>query len=55
MCCGEKDCDEKTEWIRHTQFAGSHPFCDKCARKEKDFLHSDSYLFWEKVEQAPID
>lgn len=39
-------CDKPVKWIRHTQFAGSHPFCNVCAKKEKDF--KDKTL-WEKV------
>ena len=31
------ECDKKAEFVRHTQFAGSHPYCAECANKEKDF------------------
>lgn len=36
-------------WIRHTQFAGKHPYCDSCARKEPDFGGSDSTFDWARV------
>jgi hypothetical protein len=42
-------CDEPTEFIRHTQFASSHPFCEKHAKEEEDFHQSTSYLDWEKL------
>ena len=50
-------CVEKASWIRFTQFAGDHPFCDLHALMEEDFGESDSYSFWgehnwsEKVEK----
>lgn len=41
-------CGDKTFAIRHTQFAGSHPYCEKCAKKESDFMcETDSYKDWE--------
>ena len=39
-------CGKPTEWVRFTQFAGNHPFCEKCAKKEKGFGNDD----WEKIE-----
>lgn len=36
-------------WIRHTQFAGDHPFCEEHARQEKDFGERSSYVVWERV------
>jgi len=42
------DCDKDAEWIRHTQFAGDHPFCGEHAEKEQDFKVTDSScFFWE--------
>lgn len=38
------------DWIRVTQFAGEHPFCDQHAKDEKDFMDENSYKFWEKIE-----
>lgn len=43
------ECGKKATWIRHTQFAGDHPFCTEHAKKEKDFKKNNSYLFWEKL------
>lgn len=43
------ECGEHADWVRHTQFAGSHPFCDKHARAEEDFEEEDSYKFWEDL------
>ena len=42
-------CDKPAAWIRHTQFAGSHEFCDDHARAEDDFLVEDSTKDWEYV------
>ncbi len=39
-------CGKEADWVRYTQFAGDHPFCDECARKEVDFLEENSYHFW---------
>lgn len=41
------DCDKEAKYIRHTQFAGSHPFCEEHAREQKGFLCNDSYESWE--------
>ena len=49
-CCM---CEAKAEFIRKTQFAGSHPYCEKCAKKEKDFDTEDpSYFTWRKITQS---
>lgn len=37
MECSNNDCKHPVAFVRCTQFAGDHPFCDVCARKEKDF------------------
>jgi hypothetical protein len=47
------ECGEESDWIRHTQFAGDHPYCDKHARLEKDFGEDDSYAFWSKIVKVP--
>jgi len=51
ICCGGAydDCDEPAVWMRYTQFAGDHPFCDKHARAEKDFSENDSCTRWENM------
>ena len=41
-------CDEPATWIRYTQFAGNHPFCDKHAELESDFNDGD----WEKLDDV---
>lgn len=46
-------CDAEARWIRCTQFAGAHPFCDAHARAEKGFGSNDSYEYW--VEAEPAD
>ena len=33
-------CDKLATWMRYTQFAGNHPFCDKHAEMESDFQPS---------------
>lgn len=40
------ECDKDAEWVRSTQFAGDHPYCDEHARKENDFGENDSYAYW---------
>ena len=40
------ECNEPARWVRSTQFAGDHPYCDKHARLEKDFEENDSYAYW---------
>jgi len=45
-------CDEEKPiaWVRCTQFAGDHYFCEECAKKESDFSESDSMKFWIDIE-----
>ena len=42
-------CDDPADWYRHTQFAGSHPFCDRHAREEDDFGKDSSYEDWDDL------
>lgn len=44
------ECDEPAVWTRHTQFAGSHPYCDYCAALEDDFDENDSTTGWELID-----
>ena len=44
-------CDKPADWIRGTQFAGNHPFCDEHARLERGFGINDSYEYWYKPEK----
>lgn len=47
------ECGAPADWVRETQFAGNHPFCDKHAKEEEDFGKMDpSYFFWDKVGDA---
>ena len=44
--CG--DCAAQATWVRRTQFAGNHHFCDTHAKAEADFGKEDpSSFFWE--------
>jgi hypothetical protein len=49
------ECGAVATWVRHTQFAGSHPYCDKHARLEPDFNEFDSYAFWAAAEEQHSD
>lgn len=43
-------CDKPAEWVRETQFAGDHHFCDEHARKESNFGQEGSSDFaWKKL------
>jgi hypothetical protein len=44
-------CDENARWLRCTQFAGDHPFCDLHALMEEGFGINDSYEYWNEVEE----
>jgi len=45
-------CDENARWLRCTQFAGDHPFCDLHALTEEGFGTNDSYEYWTEVEEV---
>lgn len=50
------ECDKPAEWIRSTQFAGDHPFCDEHAKQEEGFGTEDSYEYWYNIlEQQSIE
>ena len=44
-------CDKPATWMRYTQFAGNHPFCDKHAELETDFNDGD----WENLKMVEVD
>ena len=44
-------CNKPADWIRSTQFAGDHPFCDEHARQEQGFGENDSYEYWYKIKK----
>lgn len=62
ICIGDglSECTSRAKYVRHTQFAGSHPLCLDHAREDKNFLINDSYECWEVLPDpieviAPID
>lgn len=44
-------CGKEADWIRSTQFAGDHPYCEHHAKKEDDFGEDDSYTYWVKIKK----
>ena len=46
-------CNEPATWMRYTQFAGNHPFCDKHAELETDFGSEDAD--WENLKMTEVD
>lgn len=47
---GNCECGEPATWVRRTQFAGDHPFCEKHARNQENFGKSNpGYFFWEQL------
>jgi hypothetical protein len=52
------DCDKNAMYVRHTQFAGSHPYCKEHALQQKDFDitgPSDWCVIQEEVRDQKID
>ena len=48
-------CNEKAQWVRVTQFAGEHHFCDLHALMEEDFGQNDSYAFWVEIKDDIVE
>ena len=46
------ECDQPAQYVRHTQFAGDHPYCQKHAWLESDFGKDDSYTYWTREEET---
>jgi hypothetical protein len=46
------DCDQPVAWVRYTQFAGNHPYCDEHAKLQQDFGTNDSYLYWKELKMT---
>jgi hypothetical protein len=44
-------CGSKADYVRRTQFAGDHYFCEEHAKKEKDFLEEDSSTYWKDLNE----
>lgn len=49
-----QECSNKAKWIRKTQFAGDHPFCELCVTLESDFFEgSDSNnVYWVELDET---
>ena len=48
QCC---ECDKPATWMRSTQFAGDHPYCEYHAKLQSDFYDTpDSYGYWYELE-----
>lgn len=43
-------CGKPADWVRSTQFAGEHPYCEHHAKQEDDFGEDDSYTFWYNIQ-----
>jgi endogenous inhibitor of DNA gyrase (YacG/DUF329 family) len=43
-------CGRPAVWVRSTQFAGDHPFCEEHAKQEDGFGVNDSYEYWYNIE-----
>lgn len=43
------ECGKPAKYIRHTQFAGQHPYCKEHAELQSDFEESDSYQYWAAI------
>jgi hypothetical protein len=43
------ECGDEAQYIRHTQFAGNHPYCLEHAQREPDYGQDDSYTYWSEV------
>lgn len=48
-------CDKDAVYVRSTQFAGDHPFCEEHAKMETDFGQSDSYTYWYPVKSNSVN
>ena len=48
------ECSSPASWIRHTQFAGSHPLCQKHAEEDNQFLVNNSYQVWVIIESYNV-
>jgi hypothetical protein len=55
QCINNPECGKQATWIRHTQFAGDHPFCTECAEKEKDFGKDDDCTIWEDIKLEQLN
>ena len=49
------ECTRHAVWMRSTQFAGDHYYCDIHARAESDFGESDSYACWVNLHEQQME
>lgn len=49
------ECGGEAQYIRHTQFAGDHPYCLEHAQKETDWKSDDSYTYWSEVKDEVVN
>ena len=42
-------CNKPAMWVRCTQFAGQHPYCEEHSEEESDFLDDDSSTYWKQI------
>ena len=40
------ECNKPATCIRHTQFAGDHPYCTEHGMEQEDYFVDDSYTYW---------
>ena len=47
------ECDGKAQYIRHTQFAGNHPFCSDHAWKQQFYeIDDQSDVYWSSIDEV---
>jgi hypothetical protein len=46
------ECGKPATCIRHTQFAGDHPYCKDHGMEQEDYFVDDSYTYWTEYELA---
>lgn len=43
------ECGKPADVIRHTQFAGDHPYCKEHGMEKEDYSVDDSYTYWTEI------
>ena len=43
------ECNKPATCVRHTQFAGDHPYCKEHGMQEEDYFVDDSYTYWTEL------
>jgi hypothetical protein len=50
--CLESGCGKSAKYIRKTQFAGEHPYCETHAKQQSDFMQDNpSYQIWIELKE----